>query len=83
MRGHLINGLGSIKLAERRTFRLRATSTAAWKYIGFADLTDPDPFNATSLPFSNFDRASVRYQKQDIMPCLRNLSVTAHFQRTE
>ena len=81
-RGYFINGSGIIKLAEKRTLRLRYQQRRM-EDIGFADFSDPYFFNATSLPFSNFDRASVRYEEQDLTPVLANLSVTAYYQRTD
>ena len=80
--GYFINGSGLIKLADRRTLRLRYQQRRM-EDIGFADFADPYFFNATSLPFSNLDRASVRYEEKDLTPILANLSVTAYYQRTE
>jgi len=81
-RGYFINGSALVKLAERRTLRLRYQQRRM-QDVGFADFADPYFFNATSLPFSNLDRASARYEAQDVTPILANLSVTAYYQRTD
>ena len=51
--------------------------------VGFPDFAQPYFFNATSLPKSDLDRVSARYEAQAVTPWLANLSVTAHYQRTE
>ena len=51
--------------------------------VGFPDFAQPYFFNATSLPHSNLDRVSARYEAQAVTPWLANLSLTAHYQRTE
>ena len=51
--------------------------------VGFPDFAPPYFFNATSLPHSNLDRVSARYEAQAVTPWLANLSLTAHYQRTE
>ena len=51
--------------------------------VGFPDFVPQFFFNTTSLPFSNLDRASARYEAQAVTPWLANLSVTGHYQRTE
>ena len=51
--------------------------------IGFPDFEQPYFFNDTSLPHSNLDRLSARYEAQAITPWLANLSLTAYYQRTE
>ena len=51
--------------------------------VGFPDFAQPYFFNATSLPHSNLDRVSARYEAQAVTPWLANLSLTAYYQRTE
>ena len=51
--------------------------------IGFPDFAAPYFFNQTSLPHSNLDRVSARYEAQAVAPWLANLSLTSSFQRTE
>jgi len=51
--------------------------------IGFPDFQPPTFFNATALPFSNLDRVSARYESRAVTSWLANLSLTAHYQRTE
>jgi hemoglobin/transferrin/lactoferrin receptor protein len=50
--------------------------------VGFPDFVSPVFFNETSLPKSDLDRVSARYEAQAVTPWLANLSVTAHYQRT-
>ena len=51
--------------------------------VGFPDFAQPYFFNATSLPHSNLDKVSARYEAQAVTPWLANLSLTAYYQRTE
>src|SRR6185503_5547113 len=51
--------------------------------VGFPDFVQPYFFNATSLPRSDLDRVSARYEAQAITNWLANLSLTAHYQRTQ
>jgi len=80
--GYFVNASGLVRLAERRTLRLRYQQRRM-DDVGFPDFVEPYFFNATSLPFTNLDRASARYEAQAVTPWLANLSVTAHLQRTE
>jgi outer membrane receptor protein involved in Fe transport len=80
--GNFLNLAGLVKIAERRTVRLRY-QRRRMEDIGFPDFVQPYFFNTTSLPFSNLDRASIRYEAQAVTPWLANLSLTGHYQRTE
>jgi outer membrane receptor protein involved in Fe transport len=51
--------------------------------VGFPDFVLPYFFNSTSLPNSDLDRVSARYEAQAVTPWLANLSLTAHYQRTD
>ena len=51
--------------------------------VGFPDFEQPFFFNDTSLPYSNLDKVSARYEARAITPWLANLSLTAYYQRTE
>ena len=70
------------KVGERRTVRVRY-QRRRMDDVGFPDFAQPYFFNATSLPKSDLDRVSARYEAQAVTPWLANLSVTAHYQRTE
>ena len=72
----------SFKLGERRTLRVRY-QRRRMDDVGFPDFAPPYFFNATSLPHSDLDRVSARYEAQAVTPWLANLSLTAHYQRTE
>ena len=51
--------------------------------VGFPDFVAPYFFNEVSLPHSNLDRVSARYEARAVTPWLANLSLTVHYQRTE
>jgi hemoglobin/transferrin/lactoferrin receptor protein len=80
--GKFVNASSLIKLGERRSVRIRYQSRRM-QDVGFPDFAQPYFFNATSLPKSNLDRVSARYEAQAVTPWLANLSLAAHFQRTE
>ncbi len=80
--GHFVNLSGLVRVGDRRTLRLRYQARRM-DDIGFPDFAQPYFFNATSLPQSDLDRASARYEAQAVTPWLANLSVTAHYQRTD
>ena len=80
--GNFVNAASIVSLGERRTLRVRY-QRRRMEDIGFPDFAQPYFFNATSLPWSNLDRVSGRYESQAVTPWLANLSVTAYYQRTE
>ena len=71
-----------MKLGENRTVRVRY-QRRQMNDVGFPDFAQPYFFNATSLPQSDLDRVSARYEARAVTPWLANLSLTAHYQRTE
>jgi outer membrane receptor protein involved in Fe transport len=79
--GHFVNASGLIALDGRRSVRVRYQHRGM-SDIGFPDFVPPYFFNATSLPHSDLDRVSARYEAQAVTPWLANLSLTGHFQRT-
>ena len=80
--GHFINLSGQVKLGENRTVRVRY-QRREMNDVGFPDFAQPYFFNATSLPQSDLDRVSARYEARAVTPWLANLSLTAHYQKTE
>ena len=80
--GRFVNASGLFKVGERRSVRVRYQSRRM-EDIGFADFEQPFFFNDTSLPHTNLDKVSARYEAQAITPWLANLSLTAYYQRTE
>ena len=80
--GKFINASSLVRLGEKRSLRVRYQSRRM-EDIGFPDFEQPYFFNDTSLPHSNLDRLSARYEAQAITPWLANLSLTAYYQRTE
>ncbi len=81
-RGSFVNLSSLFRLDADRTIRVRY-QRREMNDVGFPDFQAPYFFNQTSLPFSNLDRASVRYEARAVTPWLANLSLTAHYQRTE
>jgi outer membrane receptor protein involved in Fe transport len=68
-------------------FAFTPTQTLRIKYIrrhmdnvGFPDFEPPYFFQSVSLPYSNLDRLSARYEKQAISPWFTNLKVSAYWQ---
>ncbi|HEX6323106.1 MAG TPA: TonB-dependent receptor [Vicinamibacterales bacterium] len=80
--GSFVNASGLVSLTGDQRLRARF-QRRRMQDIGFPDFADPYFFNATSLPWSNLDRASIGYEAAGITPWLANVSVTAHYQRTE
>jgi outer membrane receptor protein involved in Fe transport len=81
-RGRFLNVAGLMQVGEGRTVRIRY-QRRRMDEVGFPDFAPPYFFNATSLPLSNLDRASVRYEAKAVAPWLANFSLTAHYQRTD
>ena len=80
--GKFVNASGLFKLGDSRTLRVRYQSRRM-EDVGFPDFEQPFFFNDTSLPHSNLDKVSARYEARAITPWLANLSLTAYYQRTE
>jgi len=80
--GHFVNLSGQVKLGENRTLRVRY-QRRQMNDVGFPDFAQPYFFNATSLPESDLDRVSARYEARAVTRRLANLSLTAHYQKTE
>ena len=80
--GNFVNAVGLVKLGENRRVRLRYQRRRDRGHR-LPRLRAPYFFNATSLPHSNLDKVSARYEAQAVTPWLANLSLTAYYQRTE
>ena len=80
--GKFINASSLVNLAERRSLLVRYQSRRM-NDVGFPDFEQPYFFNDTSLPHSNLDRISARYEARAVTPWLANLSLTASYQRIE
>ncbi len=81
-KGSFVNATGLVRLGDNRRLRVRYQRRRV-EDIGFPDFAAPYFFNATSLPHSNLDKVSARYEAQAITPWLANLSLTAYYQRVE
>jgi hemoglobin/transferrin/lactoferrin receptor protein len=80
--GKFVNASGMFKLGDRRSVRVRYQSRRM-EDVGFPDFEQPFFFNDTSLPHSNLDKISARYEAQNVTPWLANLSLTGYYQRVE
>ena len=80
--GRFVNAAGFFKIGDRRTLRVRYQSRRMDE-VGFPDFEQPFFFNDTSLPHTNLDKISARYEAQAVTPWLANLSLTAYYQRLE
>ncbi len=79
--GHFVSVGALAVVGDRQSVRARYQARRM-RNIGFPDFAEPFFFNATSLPYSNLDRAAVRYEAQAVTPWLANLSVSVAYQRT-
>jgi outer membrane receptor protein involved in Fe transport len=77
--GKFINASGLFKVGDRRSVRVRYQSRRM-EDVGFPDFEQPYFFNDTSLPHSNLDKISARYEAQALTPWLANVSLTAYYQ---
>ena len=80
--GKFVTASGLFKVGERRSVRVRYQSRRM-EDVGFPDFEQPYFFNDTSLPHSNLDKISARYEAQAVTPWLANVSLTAYYQRLE
>ncbi len=78
--GHFFNASGLVKLSDTRSVRVRYQQRRVHD-TGFPDFVEPYFFNVVSLPKSDFDRVSARYEAQAVTPWLANLSLTGYYQR--
>ena len=81
-RGYFVNASSLIAIDQHSALRLRY-QRRQMDDVGFPDFASPYFFNATSLPHSNLDRASIRYEARALTSWLANVSLTAHYQQTE
>ncbi|MEO6223396.1 MAG: TonB-dependent receptor, partial [Vicinamibacterales bacterium] len=80
-KGSFVNAAALVKLGDRRSLRFRYQQRRM-EDVGFPDFAQPYFFNATSLPHSKLDRASIKYEAQAVTPWLANVSMTLYYQRT-
>ncbi len=81
-KGNFVNASSLIKVGDRRTVRVKYQRRRMTD-IGYPDFADPYFFNATAVPKNNLDKISARYEAQAVTPWLANLSLTAHYQKTD
>jgi len=80
--GRFVNLSSLFSIGEHRSLRVRYQQRRM-DDVGFPDFIEPYFFNGVSLPKSDLDRVSARYEAQAVTRWLANLSLTAHYQRTE
>jgi hemoglobin/transferrin/lactoferrin receptor protein len=77
--GNNINASGLVALTDTQTLRVKYIRRRM-QSVGFADFEPPYFFQRVSLPFSNLDRFSARYEAQSLTPWFTNLKVTTYYQ---
>lgn len=80
-KANFVNAAGIARLDDRQTITFRYQQRRA-KDVGFPDFAEPYFFNGQTLPKSNLDRYSARYEFQAPTSWIRNVSVTARYQET-
>jgi outer membrane receptor protein involved in Fe transport len=80
--GNFVAATGLVRLADTRTVTVRY-QRRHMNDVGFPDFASPYFFNATSLPHSNLDKISARYEAQAVTPWLANLSLRAYYQKLD
>ena len=81
-KGNFANASSLIKVGDRRTVKVKYQHRRA-SDVGYADFAQPYFFNGTSLPRSNFDKVSAKYEAQAVTPWLANVSLSSYYQKTE
>jgi hemoglobin/transferrin/lactoferrin receptor protein len=77
--GSNLNASGLVRLSDRQTVRVKYLRRRM-ENVGFPDFEPPFFFSRISLPYSNLDRVSARYEAQSITPWFTNLKVSAYHQ---
>lgn len=80
--GAFVNLSSLITLGERRTLRVKYQRRRMTD-VGYADFAAPYFFNVTSVPHSNLDKVSARYEAQAVRPWLAKLSLTTYYQQID
>ncbi len=80
--GNYVAATGLVRLADTRTVTVRY-QRRHMNDVGFPDFASPYFFNATSLPHSNLDKISARYEAQAVTPWLANLSLRTYYQKID
>jgi hemoglobin/transferrin/lactoferrin receptor protein len=78
-KGDNINTTALVSLSDTQSLQVKYIRRHM-NDVGFADFQPPMFFQEVSLPFSNFDRISARYEARSIKPWFTNLRVSAYFQ---
>lgn len=78
-RGNMVHAAAAFAVTDRQTLRVKYIRRHM-SDIGFPDFEEPYFFQRVSLPYSNLDRLSARYEVQSLTPWFTNLKVSAYFQ---
>ncbi len=78
-RGNAVNIAGVYALTPTQTIRVKYIRRHM-SDIGFPDFEAPYFFQRVSLPYSDLDRFSARYEVQGITPWFTNLKVSTYYQ---
>ena len=74
-----INATALVALAPSQSIQVKYIRRRM-EDVGFADFAEPTFFQQVSLPYSNFDRASARYEARALTSWFTNLRVSAYCQ---
>ena len=77
--GSSLNASGVVALTGTQTLQVKYIRRQM-DNVGFPDFEQPVFFSRTTLPFSNLDRVSARYEARALAPWFTNLKVTGYFQ---
>jgi len=80
--GSNFNLSGLFSLAENQTLSVKYIRRRASE-VGFPDFSEPFFFQQITLPGSDLDRVSARYQRQSLTPWFSNLSATVYYQKQD
>lgn len=77
--GNTLNATGIVALTGNQTLRVKYLRRRV-EDIGFPDFEPPSFFQVVTLPYSNLDRVSARYEARALTPWFSNLKVSAYYQ---
>jgi hemoglobin/transferrin/lactoferrin receptor protein len=77
--GNSLNASGVVALAGTQTLQVKYIRRQM-DNVGFPDFEQPVFFSRVTLPYSNLDRVSARYEARALAPWFTNLKVTGYYQ---
>lgn len=77
--GNNLNIAGMFAIDSRQSIRVKYLRRHVTN-VGFPDFSAPTFFQKVSLPYSNLDRVSARYEAQSVSPRIANVKISGYFQ---